>query len=400
MREETQMNILDGVTVIDFTQAYSGPFCTMQLADFGATVIKIERRGVGDQSREWTPFKDGHSGYYAAINRNKKSISLEMDTPEGAEVIKRMVAKADIVVENFKVGTLDKMGLGYEELKKVNPEIIFASISGFGQYGPLKDLDAYDNVVQAMSGVMEMTGFPEGVPTRVGPAIGDNFTGLTTSLAICMAYLNKLNTGKGQRIDVGMMDTMFSILESAVLFKTLLGETVTRCGNNDAGTLVPYDVFQCKDGYFSAGLAGDSGWDKFCKVLGMPELIDDPRFVNNDLRCKNYAVVTPLMAPFFKGKTKAELQEAFSAVGIPNAPVLSIPELMDHPQIKARDMLVDMTDPGVGPYKAIGNPVKLDKAPATYRNGAPLMGQDTDAVLKGLGYVDGEIKALREKAII
>ena len=394
------MNILDGVTVIDFTQAYSGPFCTMQLADFGATVIKIERKGVGDQSREWTPIQNGSSGYFAAINRNKLGIALEMDTPEGADVIKRMVAKADIVVENFKVGTLDKLGLGYDELKKVNPELIFASISGFGQYGPLKDLAAYDNVVQAMSGVMEMTGFPDGVPTRVGPAIGDNFTGLTTSVAICMAYLHKLNTGKGQRIDVAMMDTMFSILESAVLFNTVLGQIPTRVGNNDAATLVPYDVYECKDGYFSAGLAGDSGWDKFCKVIGMPELIDDPRFINNEMRCKNYAVVTPLMAPFFKSKTRAELQEAFSAVGIPSAPVLSVPEVMHHPQIAARDMLVDMVDPGVGAYKAIGNPVKLDKAPATYRNGAPLLGQDTEAVLKRFGISDSEVASLRERKII
>lgn len=393
-------NILDNVLVVDFTQAYSGPFCTMQLADFGATVIKIERRGVGDQSREWTPIKNGHSGYYAAINRNKKSLSLEMATPEGAEVVKRLVAKADIVVENFKIGTLDKMGLGYDELKKVNPEIIFASISGFGQTGPLKDLAAYDNVVQAMSGVMEMTGFPGDVPTRVGPAIGDNFTGLTTAVAICMAYLHKLNTGKGQRIDVSMMDTMFSILESAVLFNTLLGAVPTRTGNNDAATLVPYDVYECKDGYFSAGLASDAGWDRFCTVIGMPELIDDPRFKENELRCKNYAVITPIIATFFKGKARAELQDVFSAVNIPNAPVLTIPELMKHPQIIARDMLVDMQDPGVGPYKAIGNPVKLDNNPATYRFGAPLMGQDTDAVLKEFGHSDTEISSLRQREII
>lgn len=394
------MRILEGVTIVDFTQAYSGPFCTMQLADFGARVIKIERRGVGDQSREWTPFQNGHSGYYAAINRNKESLAVEISTPEGAEIIRRLVADADIVVENFKVGTLDKMGLGYEDLKKVNPELIFASISGFGQYGPLKDLAAYDNVVQSMSGIMEMTGFPDGVPTRVGPAIGDNFTGLTMALGIVMAYFNKLNTGKGQRIDVAMMDTMFGILESPILFKNLLDVEVSRCGNNDAGTLVPYDVYKCKDGYFSAGLASDAGWDRFCNVIGMPELIEDSRFSDNALRCKNYEVITPILQSFFETKTRMELAAAFSDANIPNGPVLSVPELMVHPQVVAREMLQELVDPGIGKYLAIGNPMKMDLTPAEIAFGAPLMGQDTDEILACIGYSATEIKELYEKEIL
>ncbi len=394
------MRVLEGVTVIDFTQAYSGPFCTMQLADFGARVIKIERRGVGDQSREWTPFKDGNSGYYAAINRNKESVSLDIATPEGREIIERMVKDADIVVENFKVGTLDKMHLGYDDLKKINPEIIFASISGFGQNGPLKDLAAYDNVVQSMSGIMEMTGFPDSVPTRVGPAIGDNFTGLTMALAIVMAYYNKLNTGKGQRLDVSMLDTIFGILESPILFYTLLGEQVTRCGNNDAGTLVPYDVYPCKDGYFSAGLASDSGWDRFCNAIEMPELIDDPRFCDNELRCKNYEIITPIITQFFRKKTRAELQEIFSAANIPNAPVLSVPEVMQEPQLKEREMLVELDDPGVGRYQAIGNPMKLSVTPAAIVSGAPLMGQDTESVLSSFGYSTEQIKKFYDNEIV
>lgn len=394
------MKVLEGVTVIDFTQAYSGPFCTMQLADFGARVIKIERRGIGDQSREWTPFKNGHSGYYAAINRNKESLSVDISKPEGADIIKKLVKNADIVVENFKVGTLEKMGLGYDDIKKINPEIIFASISGFGQNGPLKDLAAYDNVVQSMSGIMEMTGFADGVPTRVGPAIGDNFTGLTMSLGIVMAYFNKLNSGKGQRIDVSMLDTIFGIMESPILFKNLLDIEVTRCGNNDAGTLVPYDVYQCKDGYFSAGLASDSGWDRFCDVIGMPELVEDPRFVDNTLRCQNYDMITPIISKFFIEKTKAELQESFTLANIPNAPVLTVPELMEHPQILARDMLKPMNDPGVGDYLAIGNPMTMSLTPASLDFGAPLMGQDTDKILKQFGYSMEEIKDFYSKEVI
>ncbi|WP_317855283.1 CaiB/BaiF CoA-transferase family protein [Chakrabartyella piscis] len=385
------MKILEGLTVIDFTQAYSGPFCTMNLGDFGARVIKIERAGVGDQSREWTPFKDGNSGYYAAINRNKEGMSLDINTEEGKEIALRMIANADVVVENFKVGTLDKMGLGYEDVKKVNPEIIYASISGFGQTGPLKDLAAYDNVIQAMSGIMEMTGFPDGVPTKIGPAIGDNFTGLTMALAITMAYYHKLGTGKGQRLDVAMMDTLFAILESPILFKTLLGEDLSRVGNCDV-TLTPYDVYPCKDGYFSAGLAGESGWDRFCKAIEMPELEKDPRFIDNDTRCKNYAILTPIMTEFFLTKTRAELADIFTAAKIPNSPVSTIPELMEHPQIAAREMLVPMVDPGVGEYLAINNPMKLSVTPASLDKPAPLMGQDTEAILESFGYNAEEIK--------
>lgn len=394
------MKVLEGVTVIDFTQAYSGPFCTMQLADFGARVIKIERRGLGDQSREWTPINDkGESGYYAAINRGKESISLDISTPEGQEIVKRLVKNADIVVENFKVGTLAKMGLGYEDLREVNPEIIYGSISGYGQNGPWSGLAAYDNVIQAMCGMMEMTGFAGNVPTKVGPAVGDNFTGLTMALAIVMAYYHKLNTGKGQYLDVSMMDCLFGIMESPILYKELLNEEISRCGNADP-TLTPYDVYPCKDGCFSAGLPSEAGWDRFCTAIEMPELIDDPRFTTNELRVKNYAVVTPIISEFFKKKTKAELIEIFNAHNIPNSPVNTIPELMENEQLKARNMLIEVEDDGVGRYLAMGNPMIMNETPAVIEKGAPAMGRDTDKVLGELGCSASDIAALREKAVI
>jgi CoA:oxalate CoA-transferase len=394
------MKVLEGVKVIDFTQAYSGPFCTMNLADFGAEVIKIERRGSGDQSREWTPIVEGNSGYYAAINRNKMGVSLDIASDEGRKVILDLVKDADIIVQNFKVGTLDKFGLSYEDMKKVNPEIIYACISGFGQYGPLSHLAAYDNVVQAMTGVMEMTGDPEGIPTKVGPAIGDNFTGLQMATAITMAYFHKLNTGKGQKLDVAMYDAIFSILESPILFETVLGETSTRTGNADPATLVPYDVYECADGYFSAGIASDSGYPKFCNAIGMSELIEDPRFVENEIRCTNYEPFTEIVSDFFAKKTRSELADIFVAAKVPNAPVFDIPEIMEHPQIKARDMMVEFDDPGVGKHLAIGNPMKLSATPATLNHGAPLLGQDTEAVLKSIGYSDSKIKELYSKEVI
>lgn len=394
------MQILEGVTVVDFTQAYSGPFCTMQLADFGAKVIKIERPGIGDQSREWSPIEKGHSGYYAAVNRNKKSLSLDIATEEGAKIAKEMLRHADIVVENFKVGTMEKMGLAYEDVRKINPGIIYASLSGFGQDGDLRMLAAYDNIVQSMSGIMDMTGFPDGVPTRVGPAVGDSFTGLNMAFGILLAYYHKLLTGQGQRVDVAMFDTIFGILESPILFSTLLGKASRRCGNNDAATLVPYDVYQCRDGYFSAGIASDSGWPKFCEALSMEELIRDDRFDTNEKRCQRYEELTSLLAPFFLEKSKDELTAVFAEAGVPHAPVLTVPEVMGHPQIAAREMVVDFSDPGVGEYQAMGNAMKLSETPARLRTGAPLLGQDTEAVLGELGYSLREIQELRRKQIV
>lgn len=396
------MRVLEGVTVIDFTQAYSGPFCTMQLADFGARVIKIERRGMGDQSREWTPLNEkGESGYYAAINRGKESVSLDINTPEGVEIIKKMVMDADIVVENFKVGTLDKMGLGYEELKKIKPDIIFASISGYGQTGPLRSLAAYDNVIQAMCGMMEMTGFADDVPTKVGPAIGDNFTGLTMALAITMAYYHKLHTGEGQRLDVAMMDCLFGIMESPIMYKELLDEEISRCGNADP-TLCPYDVYPCKDGYFSAGLASgsDAEWKRFCEAVAMPALLADERFASNDLRVKNYDIITPIIAEFFRERTKNELTEVFHAHNIPSAPVHTIPELMHHPQLQERGMLVALEDENVGEYIAMGNPMLMSMTPAVIERGAPAMGRDTEKILRELGFGEVDLKRFAEKEVI
>lgn len=396
------MKVLEGVTVIDFTQAYSGPFCTMQLADFGARVIKIERRGVGDQSREWTPINDkGESGYYAAINRGKESISLDISKPEGAEIAKRLVKDADIVVENFKVGTMDKMGLGYEDLKKINPEIIYGSISGYGQNGPWSSLAAYDNVIQAMCGMMEMTGFADDVPTKVGPAVGDNFTGLTMALALVMAYYNKLNTGKGQYLDVSMMDCLFGIMESPILYKELLNEEISRCGNTDP-TLFPYDVYPCKDGYFSVGVAAGSAseWERFCHAIEMPELLKEERYSTNEQRVALYDELTPKIVKFFKTRTRAELTEIFNACKLPSSPVNTIPDLMQHPQLEARGMLVDIVDEGVGPYRAMGNPMKMDLTPAVIEYGAPAMGRDTDKVLKEFGYSEAEIRNFAVREVI
>lgn len=394
------MSILNGVKVIDFTQAYPGPFCTMNLADFGAEVIKVERKDIGDISRYWEPMVDGESGYFASINRNKYSLEVDFKSDKGYETIMRLIEEADILVESSKPGTMEKLGLGYDDVIKVNPEIIYASVSGYGQTGPMKSYPAFDNVIQAMSGIMDMTGFPDMPPLKAGPAISDSMAGLNTMIGILMAYIEKMNTGKGQRIDVSMLDSIVSILESPILFKSMLGEEVTRCGNSDVATLVPYDVYECRDGYFSVGLAGEKGWDKFCQVIDRIDLIDDPRFSTNALRCKNFLEIDSIIRGFMIDKTKYELSEAFSAAKISNAPVMSVEEIMNHQQIKDREMLVEIDDKTVGSYRAVGNPMKLESTPAEIRRGASRLGEDNDYILRKHGYTDKEIDELRKSGVI
>lgn len=394
------MKVLDGVTVVDFTQAYSGPYSTMQLADFGARVIKIERRLGGDQSRAWKPLnEDGKSGYYAVTNRGKESIALDLGKPEAVEIIKKLVKNADIVVENFKVGTLKKLGMGYENLKEVNPEIIYASISGFGQEGEWSQYAAYDNVIQATCGIMTVTGFEEGMPTKIGPAIGDNFTGLTLALAIVMAYYHKLRTGKGQYLDVSMLDTLFGILERPVLHKTLLNETLGRFGNTEP-QFAPYDAYACADGFLTLAITSENQWMALCSALNRPELLEDVRFVNNEARIKNRDELNAVILEFCKNKSKTELMNLFDAHSVANSPVFTVPELIHGDHMKERNMIVEIEDSGVGKYYAMGNPIKMSVTPPVLEKGAPVLGASNLKVLGELGYTSEEIEKLKNNQVI
>lgn len=393
------MKILEGVTVIDFTQAYSGPFCAMQLADFGARVIKIERAGVGDQSREWTPFRNNYSGYYSSINRNKESLTLDISTEEGQSIIKALAKDADIVLENFKCGTLTKMGLDYEALKEINPGIIFASLSGFGQSGPYKKLAAYDNVVQSMCGIMDITGYPDGDPCRVGPGIGDSFTGLHLCNGILMAYLHKLKTGEGQCLNIAMLDALFGIEENAILFKSVYDQDLTRMGTRNA-MFAPYDVFTCADGLYTIAVTEEEDFRRFCGAIERPELADDPRFVSNGDRLDNYEALMAEITPFFTGKARAELDEIFTRAEVAGGSVQDIPEVVGDEQLNARGMLWDIDDPGIGAHKNMGNPIRMSLTPPALKNGAPLLGQDTDRILAELGYSQPQIADLHTRGIV
>lgn len=393
------MKILEGVTVIDFTQAYSGPFCAMQLADFGARVIKIERAGVGDQSREWTPFRNNYSGYYSSINRNKESLTLDISTEEGQSIIKSLAKDADIVLENFKCGTLTKMGLDYEALKEINPGIIFASLSGFGQSGPYKKLAAYDNVVQSMCGIMDITGYPDGDPCRVGPGIGDSFTGLHLCNGILMAYLHKLKTGEGQCLNIAMLDALFGIEENAILFKSVYNQDLTRMGTRNA-MFAPYDVFTCADGLYAIAVTEEEDFRRFCGAIERPELADDPRFASNKDRLDNYEVLMAEITPFFTEKTRSVLDEIFTRAEVAGGSVQNIPEVVSDEQLNARGMLWDIDDPGIGAHENMGNPIRMSLTPPVLKNGAPLLGQDTDHILAELGYSQPQIADLHARSIV
>lgn len=392
------MSILNGVKVIDFTHAYAGPFTTINLADFGAEVIKIERHS-GDVSRGWGPFKNGYSGYYCSFNRNKRSITIDISSEEGKKIIFDLVKDADIVCSNFKVGTLEKYGIGYEEMKVIKPDIIYASISGFGDKGVLSTFAAYDNVIQALSGIMDITGFEEGVPTKIGPAIGDSYTGLMLLMGILAAYNHKLRTGKGQKVDVTMLGSLIEMLDNPILEYTAFGNKITRKGNVNTH-YAPSDVYRVKDGFITLAVKNNCMWKEFCGVLEAPELETDKRFKTNDLRMENSDALKVIIEEKLSRTGRDEAVEKFLSAKIPCAGVSNIKEAFEDEQLKDRNMIVELDDPGAGKIKLVGNPMKLSKTPPQINKAAPLLGQHTEEILLEMGYSEEDILMFKNKKAI
>lgn len=392
---------LDGIRVLDLTQAYSGPFCTMHLADQGAEVIKVEAL-TGDQSRAWGPFKNGYSAYYAYINRNKKGLTLDLKSERGKEILRQLIARSDVICENFRVGTFEKLGFSYDELRRINPRIIYGSISGFGLEGPLASRPCYDIIAQAMSGMMSVTGHPDGPCVKAGPSIADNYSGTYLALGICMALYQRERTGEGQRLDVAMLDTLYSIMENFVVTYTVAGQVPQRMGNIDSG-IAPFDSFRAKDGEFVMGCGTDKMWAGLCGVMGREDLIQDPRYLTNNDRCVNYLPeLKQAIEAWSTTKTVAELEELIVGVGIPFGQINDISVISQHPQIEARHMLWNVFDPGMGAEIAIpGTPIKMHGHEDRAQKAAPLLGEDTDALLSGLlGYSDQQIQALHQDNVI
>lgn len=392
---------LEGITILDFTQAYNGPYGTMILADLGARVIKVERLG-GEQSRFWEPYtEDDESGYFALLNRNKEGLAVDLGEPEGKEIIKKLYAKVDVVVENFKYGTIDKLGLGYDVAKEINPNIIFASSSGYGQTGPLATNTAYDNVIESMCGYMDMTGFPELPPLRSGASVADSYTGISMATGVMLALYNRKTTGKGKRVDVAMLDTMFASLEDSIMTYSLTGKPLHRSGNAKPAEVVPYDAYMCKNNeMITVTVTKDEMWPDFCKAIEMPELIEDPLYATNDLRVENFTAFTELMKEYMSTQDAAELVEKFQKNNVPASTVYRPIDAAEHPHMLARDMIITYQDDNIGEFTTFGVPIKFSKTPETIRKGSPKIGGDTVSIMKELGYDQPTIDNYIEEEIV
>ncbi len=367
---------LEGIKVVDLTSALNGPFCTMMMADYGAEVLKIEPV-FGDQMRTWGPIDEesGESGFFCYVNRNKKGATLNLKTEKGKEMLWKLIKEADVLVENYKGGVTERLGIDYESVKKVNPNIIYASGSGFGQTSPLKHRPCYDIVAQAMGGMANLTGFPETIPTKVGPSIADHVAGIYLYVGVATALVHRERTGEGQLVDVSMIDTIFSLLENSLVKYTMGGYIPERNGNIDP-SIAPFDIFECKDGFVAIGVGNDRLFDKFAKTIGHPELLEDPRFATNDLRCQNYQPdLQRVIGDWAKDYTKAEIEAIMDEAVIPCGPVLNVKEAIEHPHIQAREMMVHCDHPTAGDLYFQGVVAKLSETPGVVETPSPLLGQ-------------------------
>ncbi len=393
---------LESMTVLDFSQAYNGPYGTLALADMGARVIKVERP-EGEQSRYWFPYvKNGESAYYAVYNRNKECIAVDLRSDEGKKIIKELYAKVDVVVENFKFGTIDKLGLGYKVAKEINPGIIFASSSGYGQNGPLARNTAYDNIIESMCGYMDMTGSPDMPPLRSGASVGDSYTGINMALGVMIAFYAKKKNGKGRRIDVAMLDTMFGSLDDSILTYGLTGKALTRSGNAKPNELVPYDGYYTKDGrYIVLSVTDETQWAAFCKAIKMPELEKNPLYENNDVRCANYEQLTRIIADYIKTQDTEIIVEAFKEHGVMATEAIRPRELYNRKQVAEREMIIEYKDANTeSSLSTFGFPVKFSKTPEKLRKSSPKLGEDTRKILREIGYKEKQIEDLLARNVV
>lgn len=391
---------LEGIRIIDVSRVLAGPFCSMILGDLGAEVIKIEHYKTGDETRSWgPPFVNGESAYYLCANRNKQSITLNLKSEEGKEIFRKLVSSGDVVVQNFKSGTLEKMGLGYEDLKELNPSLIMASITGFGTTGPYKDLPGYDYIIQAMSGLMSISGESDGSPMKVGVAIADVLTGLYTCIGILSALHHRTQTGEGQQIDISLMDCQVSSLINVASNYLCSGVTPGRLGNQHPN-IVPYQVFSALDGELVVAVGNDEQFKRFSAAIGRPDLADMEEFIHNENRLENKSKLIAICEELLSKKTKKEWKQILDGAGIPNGPINSVKEMFDDPQIKAREMIVEMEHPSIPNLKLTGSPIKLSKSPVKMRHHPPMQGEHTNKILEQIGYHPDEINKFRQNKII
>ena len=394
---------LAGLKVFDLTRVLAGPTCVQILADLGADVIKIERPETGDDTRGFAPpYMPGtrESAYFTGVNRNKKSVTLDISRPEGQALAKRLIAGCDILAENFKVGALAKYGLGYEQLHAEFPGLIYCSITGFGQTGPYAPRPGYDGLIQAMGGVMSLTGEIDGPPQKVGVPVADVFAGLYGCIGVLAALRHKERTGMGQQIDIGMLDTSVAWLANQAMNYLATGENPARLGN-DHPNIVPYQVFASADGHIVLSIGNDPTFARFCELFGLAHLLEDARFRTNAARVENRALVTDTLAPVMRAQTTSWWVEKLEAAKIGCGPINTIKDAFADPHVQARGMLMEMTRPDGSAVQVVRNPVRLSETPADYRIAPPTLGQHTDEVLGGaLGLEAAEIAALRAQGVV
>ena len=393
------MTVLRGIKVLDLSRVLAGPYCSMLLADLGADVIKVENPEGGDDTRSWgPPFQGGESAYYLSVNRNKTGIAVDLKKPEGLEVVRRLAALSDVVLENFSPGTADRLGIGYEDAKALNPQVIYCSISGFGQDGPAYDRPAYDLLLQATGGLMGITGEEGSPPVRIGVAVLDMGAGMLAALATVSALYERATSGLGQHIDISLLDTSVSWLSYMAQGYLATGENPARLGSAHP-SIVPYQAFSAKDGrYLVVAVGNDRLWERFCEVMG-PELAKDPRFRTNQDRVANRSLLLSILAKRFATESMAVWVTRLKKAGVPCGPINLVSDVMADPQVLHREMVVTLDGPP-SPLSVLGSPLKMSRTPGTVRMRPPFLGQDTEKVLLSLGYSGEEIRSLAQRKII
>lgn len=392
------------------SRVLAGPWCGQILADLGAEVIKIERPRVGDDTRSWGPpylkDRDGNdtreAAYFLGANRGKKSVTLDISKPEGQAVARRLASSVDILIENYKAGDLARYNLGYEQLKQHNPGLIYCSITGFGQTGPMRQVAGYDFIIQALGGLMSITGEkddqPGGGPQKVGVAVADIMTGMYSTVAILAALAHRSRTGEGQYIDMALLDVQVGMIANMNMNYLVSGRAPKRMGNAHAN-IVPYQVFDAADGQFVVAVGNDGQFAKFCEAAGQT-FHRDPRFIRNEDRVRNREVLIPLLSAVMKQRTVAEWIAAFEPLGIPVGGINNLAQVFDHPQVRAREMQIELPHPQAGTVPMVANPIKMSATPIQYEAAPPLLGQHTRDVLMDAGLTASEIDELRHSGIV
>ena len=391
---------LKGIRVLDLTRILAGPYATMILRDLGAEVIKIEQPGVGDEARDFGPFKNDFSLYFMSVNRGKKSVTLNLKAPRGKELFLELVKGSDILVENFRPGTMEKLGLGYESLKAHHPSLLYAACSGFGQTGPYAMRGAYDMIIQGMGGIISITGEPDRPPVRVGTSIGDITSALFTAIGILSALRHRDQTGEGQLIDVGMLDCQVAILENAMVRYFSTGDIPRPLGRRHPA-ITPFEVFESADGYVVIAIGNNELWRKFCEHVNHPELIDNERFHTNALRTENHESLFPILAEIMCRRTTDAWVEALEEIGVPCGPVNTVDKVANDPQVLARDMIAEVEHEVTGAVQIPGIPIKLSETPGQIDAPAPNLGEHTSEVLTGLLGLDAEeVNQLKQDEVL